>query len=111
MSSTTHLIQLSIDMDDGRIKDIVERQASEQIIKHMRQEIEKTLFSHRGWQSEATDPRRRDGYSDYVETVFKEFLEKNREDILDRAAAKLVESVKRTKAFKEKVTNILEGEI
>ncbi len=105
--NTTHLIQLTIDMDDGRIKEIVEKQASKQIIEHMTDEIEKTLFSHCGWRCDETNPNKRDGYSSYVEELFKEFLEANREDILDRTAGKLMESVKRTKAFKEKVANIL----
>lgn len=110
MNNTTHLIQLSIAMDDDRIQQIVEKQASERIIKDIQDKVEASLFTHHGWRSDATNPDKRDGYSEYVEAAFKSFLEKNKEAIIEEAASKLAGSIKRSKVFKEKVTTILEGE-
>lgn len=110
MSNTTHLIQLSIAMDDDRIQRIVEKQASEKIIEDIRDKVEESMFTHTGWRSDETNPDKRSGYSEYVEEAFKSFLEKNREAIIEEAASKLAGSIKRSKAFKEKVTSVLEGE-
>ena len=42
------------------------------------------------------------------ENAYDDILEKNRDDIIDAAAEKLCESFKRTKAYKEKMTEVME---
>lgn len=102
----THVIQLSIHMDTNRIQEMVEKQATEQIISEIREEVEKTLFAHSTYHYRS-DAGHRIGYSDFVEDAFGTFLENNKADIVERAAQKLVESVKRSKAWKDKVDEAL----
>lgn len=43
-----------------------------------------------------------------VEDRLDEFIERNREDIIDAAAEKLCESFKRTKAYKNRMSETME---
>ena len=106
--TTNHIITLSLDLDTNRVEEIVRNQAAKQIIEDMQKNIESSLFDHRGWGKDLSDPKYRTGYSDFVEEHFQKFLEDNKEEIIDRAAKQLSESAKKSKKFKEKFAQIVE---
>jgi len=106
--TTNHIITLSLDLDTNRVEEIIRNQAAKQIIEYMQKNIESSLFDHRGWGSDLSDPKYRTGYSDFVAEHFKKFLEDNKEEIIDRAAKQLSDSTKKSKKFKEKFAQIVE---
>lgn len=102
---TNHILNISLDMDTERIQKIVEDQAARQIIEDIREEVEKTLFTHQ-WGHEA-DSSYRNGLRDFVVNRFNEFLTENKEDIIEAAAKQLCEKLYRSKAFTERVDDIV----
>lgn len=95
-----HLVSFTVSLDDDRIEELVLKSAVKEITKDLTKKVEKIIYKRDTWEG--------DDLSRFVCDEIKGFLEVNREDIIDRAAAKLAESLKRTKAVKEKVEQVLD---
>ena len=95
-----HLVSFTVSLDDNRIEELVLNSAVKEITKELTKKVEKIIYKRDSWEG--------DGLSRVVCDEIKNFMEANREDIIDRAAAKLTESMKRTKAVKEKVEQVLD---
>lgn len=95
-----HLVSFTVSLDDNRIEELVLKTAVKEITKELTKKVEKIIYKRDSWEG--------DDLSRVVCDEIKNFMEVNREDIIDRAAAKLAESLKRTKAVKEKVEQVLD---
>lgn len=102
-----HIVNIAFDFDDEKVKAIAENTVSHEldsiikgiVLNHIaptKRNIWGNGMSH-DW--EEFDKRTRE--------IVEEFLEANKDEILDRAATKLYESYKRTKAWKEKAEETL----
>lgn len=100
-----HIFNIAIDMDDERIVKAVSSRAEEEILKKLTNDVEDSLFNHRGWGSDRFNPNMRDGLSETMKDCIMEFIGENQEEILDRAGKFLAERLARTKKARE----VLEG--
>ena len=96
-----HIVQFAIGIDDNAIKKRIEDNAYDDIVERLIKEAKNDLPQVRSFERGVNWRFLVDDRLDY-------FLEKNRDDIIDAAAEKLCESFKRTKAYKEKMTEVME---
>lgn len=96
-----HIFNIAIDMDDERIVNAVCEKAESKIIEKLEHDVEDTMFSHYGWSSDRWNPNKRNGLSEILQDKFEEFLDENRDDILNRAGKYLAEKLSRTKKARE----------
>lgn len=94
-----HIVQFAISMDDKAIKERVEEAAEKEIINNLQQEIRDKLFTPGDYHVRKTRPG--DPLSTYSQKVIEDFLTKNKDELLDRAALYLADRLCRTKAAKE----------
>lgn len=98
-----HIVQFAVGIDDKAITDRVEMSAEKQIIEHLEQEVRNKLFDSRTW---ARDAKPGDPLSAYSERIINNFLEANKNDILEKAAKYLAEKLARSKAGKALLNDV-----
>ena len=94
-----HIIQFGFTIDDDAIKKNVEAQALSAVVEKLSAEIKSNL------------PKRY-GSVDWDRVAYncvESFIDENKSEIMDMAANRLVESVKRTKVWKERYGKALES--
>lgn len=95
-----HIIQFGITIDDDTIRKNVEANALAAVVEtfvgEMKRNLPKAYYGDNvDWRAVADD-------------CVQDFIEKNRDEIMDIAADRLVEKVMRTKAWREKYGKALE---
>lgn len=92
-----HFVQFAISIDEKTIVDRVTVNAEKQIIQSIEQSVRNKLFDPGYYNNNADN---RSPLSDYSKRIVEEFLDKNREEILEKAAAVLADRLLRSKAGK-----------
>ena len=92
-----HIIQFAVGIDDNAIKNRVEAVAEKQIIEHIEQQVRDKMFSSRGYGSHADENSPLSGFS---EQLINKFLEKHKDEIIDKTALYLADKLLRTKKAK-----------
>lgn len=95
-----HVVQIGIGIDDEAIKDSIVKNIEKTILGEVKDDIKKTLFNDYGYYNR--------GPSKFLTAQIEEFLEENRDDILEMAAEKLADKLSRTKKAKEVVNEVLD---
>lgn len=92
-----HIVQFAIGIDDYGIKKRITEQAEKQIIQNIEQAIRDKLFqsSYYGGHANEKSP-----LSAYSERLIESFLEKHKDEILEKTAIHLAGKLARTKAGK-----------
>ena len=85
-----HILQIGVCVDDKAIEKGVMKSLSENLSK----KIGKEVFNYYG------------NLSDVLKMIIKEWLDKHKEELLDKTADALLEYLKRTKAVKEMVRDV-----
>ena len=102
-----HIVNIAFDFDDEKVKSIAENTVAKEldsIIKGI--VVERIAPTKRNiWGNGKTHDW--EEFDRRTREIIEEFLEANKDEILDRAATKLSESYKRTKAWKEKAEETL----
>lgn len=97
-----HIVQFAIGIDDEAIRQRIIESAYNDVVKQLMEEAKReTKLSHPSYY-------KRETWSNLIDHALKKYLEENKETIIDLAATKLVESYKRSKAFKEAMSKALE---
>ena len=91
------LIQFTVDFDDVSIKNRVEDRAYKVIADGLKGEVRKRIVNNYG---ELTA---------FGEAIIRSFLTENKDKIIERSAQIIAEKAMRTKAWKEKFGNVMEG--
>lgn len=96
-----HVVQSGICIDDERIRAAIEKSAEGKIMKELTRQVMNHVFNggYYGQDAEPSDPLQQ-----WCVKHFDDFLDQNREVILDRAAERLADRLLRTKAAKEMLT-------
>lgn len=102
-----HIINIAFDFDDEKVKAIAENTVAKELDSIIKEIVveriapkERNVWGNgMGHDLAAFDKRTRE--------IIEKFLADNKDEILDRAATKLSESFKRTKAWKEKAEGVL----
>lgn len=92
-----HIIQFAIGIDDKAIVERIEKNAEKQIIQSIEQAVKGEIFE-KDWSGEV---REYSPLSNYSKRLLVDFFERNREEIIDKAADHLAERLLRTKKGKE----------
>lgn len=93
-----HLIQFGVSIDDNAIIEAVKRNAERAIIDMLKREVENAIFSSRYTYGHTRDAH--STFSKLTQDVLNDFLNANKEVILDRASVILADKLARSKAGK-----------
>ncbi len=91
------LIQFTVDFDDVSIKNRVEERAYRVIADDLKKSVRERIITNYG------------GLTEYGEAIIRSFLTENRDEIIERSAQIIAEKAMRTKAWKEKFGDAMEG--
>ena len=98
-----HIVQFAIGIDDEAIRKNVEKNAEKQIIDHIQRSLREEIFHFNTW-----DKTKPSGMSEAAREMIEGIMESYKDEIIRMAARELVESMRRTKAFKEAVSRAVE---
>lgn len=91
------LIQFTVDFDDVSIKNRVEERAYRAIADDLKSDVRRKIVNNYG------EP------TAFGEAIIRNFLTENKDKIIERSAQIIAEKAMRTKAWKEKFGNVMEG--
>lgn len=96
-----HVIQFAVRIDDDRIVNLVEANASKQIIGELKQQVANRIFSANYYDKNA-DPSR-DQLSEASVKIVSDFLKDNKDNIVERASEILADKMFKSKTIREKI--------
>ena len=102
-----HLIQMTINVDDKKIVESIERNAEKTITENLDKEVKKIIFN---FENDWYNNGRIGGVSDWTEDRLNEFLEKHKDKIIDLASDKLADKMYKSKKVREIMTESVKGE-
>ena len=88
-----HIFQIAINVDDQRIQESVYKSAETEIVRQCAQEFKKVVFNCDRWGQA--------GVSEWTKDQFAAFMERNRDEIIEKAAEVLADRLSRSKAVRE----------
>lgn len=91
-----HIIQFGITIDDERIRSSVESAA----VKQLAQDLREQIFVTNRWSGNIN------GLNTLTEDIVKDVFAEHKDEIIRMAAELVAESMKRTKKYKEAVSQI-----
>lgn len=94
-----HIIQFGVTIDDDAIKKNIEKNAVDKLVTDIKKEVRDEIFVGSGWNK---------GLSYKVQEIIKEALAEYKDEIIKEATAELVETMKRSKKYKEALAKIVE---
>ena len=92
-----HIVQFAIGIDDDGIRKRVEERAEKQIVENIEQQVRDQLFESYYCIGHAD---KNSPLSDCSKRLIENFLEKHKDEMLEKAAAYLAEKLARSKAGK-----------
>ena len=97
-----HIVQFAIGIDDEAIRQRVIESAYNDVVNQLVDEAKReTRISNRNYYNKQT-------WSDIIDHALRNYFDENKDLIVELAAEKLANSYKRTKAFKEKMSAVME---
>jgi hypothetical protein len=100
-----HIVQFAIGIDDEAITKRIQENAEKIITQKIQQDVERCSFET-DYYGNATNRLK---YA--AETMFKDWLESHKDEIINRAVEVLVSNMMKTKAVKTAINNVLEGDV
>lgn len=100
-----HIIPIAIAVDDETITKNVMAHAEKVIIDDIEKAVANKIFKSQYYHKDA---KLDDPLSEFSSQIVREWLDKNEENIIDKAADKLVEYMKRTSAVKQAIAKAIE---
>ena len=90
-----HILQFGINIDDDKIKASIEESARREIVGQTIKEVKKSLFN--SW-----------GLSCEVEKIVRDVLKEHQDEIIEKAADIVAQSIKRSKKYRDALANIID---
>lgn len=97
-----HIVQFAIGIDDEAIRNRVTENAEKQIIQRIEQSVRNKLFESHYYRRDADE---NSPLSEYSKRLVDEFLEKHKEELLEKTAGYLAAKLARSKAGKNLLTD------
>ena len=97
-----HIVQFAIGIDDEAIQKRVIEGAYNDVVKQLMKEAKKEVGLEGSYYNHAANWER------IIGAALRGYFDENQDMIIELAASTLVESFKRTKAFKEKMASAIE---
>lgn len=101
-----HIINVAFDFDDEKVKASIENQVHKEVIDNITNEIKQNMYRKK-WGGCGYDKDNPEPLKNMIEKNVKDILEDHKEMIIEIAANKLADSLKRSKAVKETVGHVL----
>ena len=103
--SMQHIVNVAFDFDDEKVKASIENQVHKEVIDNITNEIKQNMYRKQwgGYDKDNPEPLK-----NMIEKNVKDILEEHKEMIIEIAANKLADSLKRSKAVKEAVGHVLD---
>lgn len=89
-----HILQFAIDIDDSQIKKLIKEGAVKKIIEDIDKDLRNEMFESNYYGASAR-------LSSQAERIIRDFLEENKDEILQIVADKIYEKTVRTKKIQE----------
>ena len=97
-----HIVQFAIGIDDEKIKERVQQCAYNDVVTQLMTEAKKDLkLTNSYYRPDET-------WSSIVDRALRKYFDENKDLIIELAAAKLADSYKRSKAYKEAMAKAME---
>ena len=100
-----HVVEIAFNFDDTGVKRAIESGAEQKIIEDLKQDLLRKLYQTRRWGNKKIEPEY-DPLSDWSESIIRDLFNENREEIMNRAAKLVADSVKKSKYYKEGIADI-----
>lgn len=94
-----HIIQFGVTIDDDAIKKNIEKNAVDKLVADIKKEVRNEIFVGSGWNK---------GLSYKVQEIIKDALAEYKDEIIKEATTQLVDTMKRSKKYKEALAKIVE---
>lgn len=98
-----HIVQFGINIDDTSIRKAIESNVMNQVANQIRQDVIKNLTGKKDYMNYEYNEKMKQ----LIAATTENFLQANREDIIEETAKKLAEKLSKTKAVKEMINNTL----
>ena len=102
-----HVVTVAFDFDDASVQRIIESGAEKKIVEEIKQDLLRKIYQARRYGSKKIEPDY-DPLSEWTESIIRDLFNKNKEEIMDRAAKLVADSVKKSKYYKEGIADICE---
>lgn len=102
-----HIVNIAFDFDDEKVKAIAENAVAKELDSIIKEIVVEQIAPSKRNIWDNTKSHNWEAFDKRTREIIEKFLVDNKDEILDRAATKLSESYKRTKAWKEKVEDVL----
>lgn len=107
-----HIVNVAFDFDDKKVTKSIESQVHKEVVDNITAEVKKIIYSstyyaYGGSRINENDPT---PLREMVEKECRDILNAHKEQIINMAAEKLANSLKRTKAVRETVGKVLEND-
>lgn len=103
-----HIVNVAFDFDDKKITESIEDQVHKEVVDNITNEIKRIIYKKNyyghGYDDTNSEPLRK-----LVEKNVQDIMGTYKEQIIEMAANKLSDSLKRSKAVKEAVGKVLEN--
>lgn len=100
-----HVVTVAFDFDDKTIQKIIESNAEKKIIEEIKDMMLQKIYRSHHWGSRKIEPDM-DPFSEWTESIIRDLFNENKEEIMDRAAKLVADSVKKSKYYKERIADI-----
>lgn len=100
-----HVVNFGFSFEDEKITKAICDKAEAQVIEKIKNDVEDIIYEKSYWGSKKNDP---EPLRNIVKSVVIDMLEENKQTIIDMAADKLADSLRRTKAVKNAVADVIE---
>lgn len=94
-----HIVQFGVGIDEDVIMERVYNSAEKAITEELKQEFKRVIFDTDRWGN-------RSGLTDWMQEKLDEFLAENRDVIIEKATALLVDKMSRMKVVKEAAAEV-----
>lgn len=98
-----HIINIAFDFDDKRISEIAEKQYEEKVTEIIKTAVLDRIAPVSRWNMRERDWEK---FDEIIKKHIREEMDNYKDLIIEKAATNLAESVKRSKAFKEKLNGL-----
>lgn len=98
-----HIVNFGFSFEDDKITKAICDKAEEQVIEKIKDDVENIIYKKTYWDKKDDMPLR-----NIIKNIVADMLEENKQVIIEMAAEKLADSLKRTKAVKELVGEVIE---
>lgn len=102
-----HIVNIAFNFDDQTIQKKIEEDAYNDVLKMIREDIQKIICGKKNYWDTRLNANNLDPLKEIIREESRNILMENKEIIIQAAAEGLVESVKRTKKFKEAVNEVV----